>query len=143
MGQKTVIAIPDVAAFPVEAKHNDCSKGIMHADDQHESSVFRVKPGGFVPSHLHSRVYDLFIGIQGRVDITYEGQQGHGCVALTAGAFCSMPPGVRHEVRNNSRDADAVFIIVHAPNTGYDFIPVDLRNTGAATAPAEDEHVRA
>ena len=143
MGQKAVIAIPDVAAFPVEAKHNDCSKGIMHADDHHESSVFRVKPGGFVQSHLHSRVYDLFIGIEGQVDITYEGQQGHGCVALKSGAFCSMPPGVRHEVRNNNSDADAVFIIVHAPNAGYDFIPVELTQTRATVAPAEEKHVRA
>ena len=142
MGQKAVVSVADVAAFPVEARHNACSKGVMHADDQHESSVFRVKPGGFVPSHLHSRVYDLFIGIQGQVDITYEGQQGHGCVELKAGAFCSMPPGVRHEVRNNGRE-DAVFIIVHAPNTGYDFIPVDLRKTGASTSQTEGEHVRA
>ena len=141
MGQKAVVAVADVGAFPVEARHNDCSKGVMHADDQHESSVFRVKPGGFVPSHLHSRVYDLFIGIEGQVDITYEGQQGDGRIALKAGAFCSMPPGVRHEVRNNGR-TDAVFILVHAPNTGYDFIPVELRSSGVAAAVA-DQHVRA
>lgn len=132
MGQKAVVSVDDVTAFPVVVRHNDCSKGIMHADDQHESSVFRVQPGGFVPGHLHSRVYDLFIGMEGQVDITYEGQQGDGCVALKAGSFCSMPPGVRHEVRNKSAERDAVFILIHAPNSGYDFIPVDFKEAVVA-----------
>ena len=133
MGQKTVVSVENVAAFPCEARHNGCSKGVMHADDQHESSVYHVKPGGFIPIHLHSRVYDLFIGIKGRVDITYEGQQGSGRVALSAGSFCSMPPGVRHEVRNNSATDEAVFFLVHAPNAGYDFIPVEFKNADLIT----------
>jgi mannose-6-phosphate isomerase-like protein (cupin superfamily) len=141
MGQKAVVSVADITAFPAEARHNNCSKGIMHADDHQESSVYRVKPGGFVPSHLHSRVYDLFIGVQGQVDITYEGQQGDGCVALKPGAFCSMPPGVRHEVRNNSSETEAVFILVHAPNSGYDFIPVDMKRSAAAAMPTAGEHV--
>lgn len=132
MSQKAVVSVGDVTVFPGEARHNDCSKGVMHVDDQHESSVYHVKPGGYIQSHLHSRVYDLFIGIRGQVDITYEGPQGNDCVALTAGSFCSMPPGVRHEVRNNNTKHEAVFILVHAPNAGYDFIPVEFKKASAA-----------
>jgi mannose-6-phosphate isomerase-like protein (cupin superfamily) len=72
-------------------------------------------------------VFDLFIGISGCSDITYEGQQGDGLVRLKANSFCSMPPGVRHEVRNTSTTEDAVFLVIHAPNAGYDFIPVEFR----------------
>src|ERR1051326_8395738 len=108
MGQKAVVAVASVAEFPVELRHNDCYKGVISADDQHESSVFRVAPGGFVEAHLHSRVYDIFIGVKGQVDIAYEGQQGNGCVALKPGGLCSMAPGVRHEVRNNATHGDAI-----------------------------------
>lgn len=135
MGQKTVVAVENVAGFPVEDRHNDCLKGIISADDEHESSVFRVRPGGFVPAHLHTRVYDIFVGVEGQVDITYEGQQGNGCVALKPGGLCSMPPGVRHEVRNNSTHNDAVFILIHAPSAGYDFIPAALKQQTHSTAP--------
>ena len=134
MGQQAVVAVENVASFPVEFKHNACSKGIMALDDAHESSVFRVRPGGFVPTHLHSRVYDVFVGVQGQVDITYEGQQGDGVFALKQGGLCSMPPGVRHEVRNNSKVDDAVFILIHAPNAGYDFVPVEFKRHPAADA---------
>ena len=133
MGQQAVVAVDNVASFPVEPRHNACSKGIIAVDDAQESSVFRVKPGGFVPTHLHSRVYDVFVGVQGQVDITYEGQQGDGVFALRQGGLCSMPPGVRHEVRNNKSE-DAVFILIHAPNAGYDFVPVEFKKRQAAPA---------
>ena len=44
MGQKAVVAVENVAGFPVEYRHNDCLKGLISVDDQHESSVFRVRP---------------------------------------------------------------------------------------------------
>ena len=132
MGQKALVAVENVAAFPVEARHANCFKGVIAVDDQHESSVLRVKPGGCIPTHLHSRIYDIFVGVEGQVDITYEGQQGDGCIALKPGGLCSMPPGVRHEVRNNSKDREAVFILIHAPNTGYDFIPAEFKQMRSA-----------
>jgi quercetin dioxygenase-like cupin family protein len=99
MGQETVVTVENVANFPVEAKHNQCSKGIIVADHAQESSVFRVKPGGFVQTHPHSRVYHGLIGIQGQADITYEDQQGSGVFALKPGGLCSVSPGARPHVQ--------------------------------------------
>lgn len=136
MGQQAVVTVGDVKAFPGEQRHNGCSKGIMHAGEEAEVSVFVVKPGGGVPVHLHSRSHDLFIGISGEVEILYEGQQGSGKVALGARAFCSMPPGVRHEVRNANATQEAVFIMIHAPQAGYDFVRVPFKVHHSAFAPA-------
>jgi len=52
--------------------------------------------------------------------------------ALKPGAFCSMPPGVRHEVSNPSKTDEALFLIVHASHDGYDYVPVPFRETEAA-----------
>lgn len=39
---------------------------------------------------------------------------GNGLFVLKPGAFCSMPPGVRHEVSNPSKTNEAFFLLVHA-----------------------------
>jgi hypothetical protein len=43
-----------------------------------------------VPVHLHSRVYDMFFGVKGVLEIRYEGQHGHGTFELRPGAFCAV-----------------------------------------------------
>lgn len=132
MAQLPVITIADVTAVSGEARHRSCTKAVLHQDDPAETSVFRVKPGGAISTHLHSRVFDLFIGVAGRVDITYEGQEGSGCFKLKRNSFCRMPPGVRHEVRNPSKNEEAVFVLIHAPSAGYDFIPVKFKRKPAS-----------
>ena len=127
MAQLAVTAVEDMTAVTGEARHDLCTKAVLSEQGPEQSAVFRLKPGGVIPSHLHSRVHDLFVGVAGRAEITYEGQQGSGVVMLKPGAFCDMPPGVRHEVRNASSTEDAVFLLVHAPWEGYDNIPVELR----------------
>ena len=105
----------------------------MHEDGAVQSAVFRVAPGSGVPRHLHSRVYDIFVGIKGLLEIRYEGQHGNGIFELRPGAFCAMPPGVKHEVYNPGAE-EAYFFIVHAPHEGYDFVPVDFRHLQPALA---------
>ena len=78
-----------------------------------------------------AQLFDLLVGIAGCADITCEGLQGNGVAKLRANSFCSMPPGVRHEERNISPAEDAVFMVMHAPNEGYDFIPVEFRTATA------------
>ena len=131
MAQLAVTVVEDMTAVAGEARHDLCTKAILSEQGPEQSAVFRLKPGGVIPSHLHSRVHDLFIGVAGCADITYEGQKGSGVVRLKPKVFCDMPPGVRHEVRNNSKTEDAVFLLVHTPWEGYDFIPVELRKTPA------------
>ena len=127
MAQLPVTIVEDMTAVAGEARHDLVTKAVLSEQGPEQSAVFRLKPGGVIPSHLHSRVHDLFVGVAGLAEITYEGQHGSGVVALKPGAFCDMPPGVRHEVRNHSATEDAVFLLVHAPWEGYDNIPVELR----------------
>jgi len=136
MGQEAVVYVSNMSEVAGEPRPaTGSAKGLLHASDEAEASVFHLEPGGGVPVHLHSRVYDLFVGIAGEIEIAYEGQQGSGRVMLTPGAFCSMPPGVRHEVRNTSTTEKAVFYLVHAPQTGYDNIRVPFRHFASAFPP--------
>jgi mannose-6-phosphate isomerase-like protein (cupin superfamily) len=127
MAQLPVTIIEDMTAVTGEGRHAGCTKAVLSEHDAEQSAVFRLSPGGVIPSHLHSRVFDLFVGVSGCADITYEGQMGSGVFRLRPNSFCAMPPGVRHEVRNNSGTEDAVFLLVHAPYEGYDYIPVAFR----------------
>ena len=127
MAQLPVIHVKDITAIDGEARHSGCTKAVLCEHDAAQTSVFRLSPGGLIQTHLHSRVFDLFLGVSGCVDITYEGQQGDGHIRLQPDSFCSMPPGVRHEVRNTSAREEAVFLLIHAPQAGYDFIPVSFR----------------
>ena len=132
MAQLPVTIIEDVTKVAGEARHAGCTKAVLHEHDAAQTALFRLSPGGVIQTHLHSRVFDLFVGVSGCLDITYEGQQGSGVMHLRPNSFCSMPPGVRHEVRNNSAAEDGVFMLIHAPYEGYDFIPVDFRKASAA-----------
>ncbi len=127
MGQQAVVTVNDITQIDFAARRPGCEKGVIHEDGAVQSAVFRVAPGSGVPRHLHSRVYDLFVGVKGVLEIRYEGQQGHGLFELKPGAFCAMPPGVRHEVFNPSKTDEAFFLIVHAPHDGYDFVPVEFK----------------
>ena len=136
MAQLPVIIVEDMTKAAGEARHSGCTKAVLSEHGEEQTSVYRVAPGGVIQSHLHSRVFDLFVGLKGCVDITYEGQQGSGVVRLKPNAFCGMPPGVRHEVRNNSATEDAMFLLVHAPWDGYDFIPVAFKSKTAKASAA-------
>ncbi len=127
MAQLPVKIVEDITAVAGEGRAAGVSKAVLSEHGEEQTAVFRLKPGGVIESHLHSRVFDLFFGLAGCADITYEGQQGSGVARLKANVYCGMPPGVRHEVKNNSTTEDAVFILVHAPYEGYDFIPVEFR----------------
>ncbi len=126
MSQQAVVQVDDITKIDFASRRPGCDKGIMHEDGAVQTAVFRVAPGSGVPRHLHSRVYDLFVGVKGLLEIRYEGQQGHGIFELKPGAFCAMPPGVRHEVFNPSTSDEAFFLIVHAPHEGYDFVRVEF-----------------
>lgn len=128
MGQHPLVTIEDMTRITFDTRRPGCDKGVLHEDGPVQSAVFRVAPGSGVPRHLHSRVYDLFVGLKGMLEIRYEGQHGHGVFELRPGAFCAMPPGVRHEVFNPSATEEAFFLIVHAPHEGYDFVPVEFRH---------------
>lgn len=138
MAQQPVCFVGNVAAIEGEMRPTRCSKTILHETAEAETSLFHVLPGGGVPVHLHSRVYDLFVGIAGEVEIAYEGQHGQAVVKLGAGAFCAMPPGVRHEVRNVSASEEARFLLVHAPQAGYDNIRVPFKALASIFPPAAE-----
>ncbi len=132
MSQQATVAVEDITKIPFEERRAGCAKGVLQEDAPAQTSVFRVGPGSGVPTHLHSQVYDLFVGVKGEVEIRYEGEHGSGTFVLKPGAFCSIPPGVRHEVSNPSTTQEAFFLLVHASHEHYDYVPVAFRATEAA-----------
>ena len=97
-----------------------------------QTAVYRVTPGSGVPTHLHARVYDLFVGMKGEVEIRYEGQHDSGVLVLKSGALCRMPPAVRHEISNPSKTDEACFLLVQASQEGFDYTPAPFRTIEAA-----------
>ncbi len=132
MNQKSVITADDITNIAFKELRPGCEKGVLQEDAPAQTSVFRVQPGSGVPTHLHSQVYDLFVGVKGNIEIRYESQHGNGLFVLKPGAFCSMPPGVRHEVSNPSNTDEAFFLLVHASYEGCDDVLAPFRSTQPA-----------
>jgi len=132
MSQKSVITVEDITSIALEERRTGCEKGMLHEDAPVQTAVYRVKPGSGVPTHLHARVYDLFVGLKGEVEIRYEGQQDSGVFVLKSGAFCRLPPGVRHEISNPSKTDETVFLLVQASQEGFDYVPAPFRTIEAA-----------
>jgi mannose-6-phosphate isomerase-like protein (cupin superfamily) len=127
MSQKPVITVEDITNISLEERRPGCEKGVLHEDAPVQTAMYRVQPGSGVPTHLHARVYDLFVGVKGDVEIRYEGQHGNGVFVLKPGAFCRMPPGVRHEISNPSKTDEACFLLVQASLEGFDYVPASFR----------------
>ena len=132
MSQKPAITVEDITNIALDERRPGCEKGMLHEDAPVQTAVYHVKPGSGVPTHLHARVYDVFGGIKGDVEIRYEGQHGNGVFVLKPGGFCRLPPGVRHEVSNPSKTEDACFLLVQASREGFDYVPAPFRTMEAA-----------
>jgi mannose-6-phosphate isomerase-like protein (cupin superfamily) len=115
--------VRDISALAGDPVHTSSSKALVHQVDAAETSLFRVRPGGRIAAHVHSKVWDLFIGVSGEGEIEYQDDGGTKRVDLLSNSFCGMPPGVKHEVRNRSDSYELVFILIHAPYEGYDHVP--------------------
>ena len=132
MSQKPVITVEDITNIALEARRPGCEKGMLHEDGPVQTAVYRVQPGTGVSTHLHARVYDLFLGVKGEVEIRYEGQRGNGVFVLKPGAFCRMRPGVRHEISNPSKTDEACLLLVQASHEGFDYVLAPFRTIEAA-----------
>jgi quercetin dioxygenase-like cupin family protein len=124
MNQIPVIAIGDITNIAFAEIRPGCAKGVLQEDAVSQTGVFRIQPGSGVPAHLHSRTCDLFVGVKGELELRYEGQNGSGVFVLKPGAFCSMPPGVQHEVLNPSKTDEAFFLLVHTLYQDFDVVPI-------------------
>jgi mannose-6-phosphate isomerase-like protein (cupin superfamily) len=132
MSQKPIITVEDITNITLEERRPGCEKGMLHEDAPVQTAVYRVQPGSGVPTHVHAKVYDIFIGVKGNVEIRYEGQHGNGVFVLRPGAFCRMPPGVRHEISNPSKTDEACFLLVQASHEDFDYVPASFRTIDAA-----------
>ncbi|HSL78287.1 MAG TPA: cupin domain-containing protein, partial [Pseudolabrys sp.] len=102
MSEKPVVIVEDITNIPLQERRPGCEKGMLHEDALVQTAVYRVQPGSGVPTHFHAQVYDIFVGVKGNLEIRYEGHHGNNVFVLKPGAFCRMPPGVRHELSNPS-----------------------------------------
>lgn len=132
MSQKPVITVEEITQIALQERRPGCEKGVLHEDAPVQTAVYRVQPGSGVPTHLHARVHDLFIGMKGQLEIRYEGEDGNGTFVLKPGGVCRMPPGVRHELSNPSKTEETVFLLVQASQQGFDYVPAAFRTIEAA-----------
>jgi mannose-6-phosphate isomerase-like protein (cupin superfamily) len=132
MSQKPVVTVEDITNIALEERRPGCEKGVLHEDTPVQTAMYRVQPGSGVPTHEHVQVYDLFIGVKGVLEIRYEGECGNGVFLLKPGAFCRIPPGVRHELSNPSKTDEGFFLLVQASNEDFDYVPVPFRTIEAA-----------
>jgi mannose-6-phosphate isomerase-like protein (cupin superfamily) len=132
LAPNSVITVEAITKIAFKELRPGCEKGVLQENARAQTGVFRVQPGSGVPAHLHSRVQDLFIGVTGELEIRYEGQLGNGLFVLKAGGFCSVPPGVRHEVFNRSNTDEAFFLLVHASYRAFNKLPAPFRAIEAA-----------
>ena len=127
MSREPVITVEDITNVALEKRRPGCEKGVIHEDAPVQTAVYRVQPGSGVPSHLHARGYDLFIGVKGDLEIRYEGEAGNGVFVLKPAAFCRIPPGVRHELSNPSKTDETIFLLVQASQEDFDYVPAPFR----------------
>jgi mannose-6-phosphate isomerase-like protein (cupin superfamily) len=132
MPEKPVINVENITAFALKGRRPGCEKGILHDDAPVQTAIYRVQPDSGVPTHLHGQVYDLFIGVRGNLEIRYESEFGNGVFVLKPGAFCRVPPGVRHELSNPSKTDETWFLLVQATHAEFDYIPAPFCTTEAA-----------
>ena len=116
-----VVSYPDLRALPFESRRPGYARALLHRDRGSRALVLRLQPGGRVPAHRHSSVLDLFIGLEGAIEIGWSGKR----MKIQPGGVCRIPPGVRHEVFNPSAGQDAYCVLLHAGPGPFDFVQED------------------
>jgi mannose-6-phosphate isomerase-like protein (cupin superfamily) len=122
MERAKVVRVADVLTKERSKVHENCSKAVLHQVPESETSLFSVNPGQKLATHLHTRTWDLFFVVSGLGEILYKGKRGSDTIPMPERAFCAMPPGCEHEVRNLSATEPFSFLLIHAPWQGYDFV---------------------
>jgi mannose-6-phosphate isomerase-like protein (cupin superfamily) len=124
MKSPDIVVVPDVLAEAGSSTHGHCSKAVLHQVPEAETSLFTVNPGQCLAMHLHTRTWDLFFVVSGQGEIRCGGNAGDVTIPMPARAFCAIPPGREHEVRNLSATDPFSFLMIHTPWQGYDHIRI-------------------
>src|ERR687888_197885 len=78
---------------------------------------FRYAPGEKGPdAHVHHHHTDAFYVLEGELEVSLGPERQ--TVRATPASFAAAPPDVVHTFRNAS-DADAIFLNLHAPASGF------------------------
>jgi mannose-6-phosphate isomerase-like protein (cupin superfamily) len=117
-----VIAVSDVLAEAASNTHGHCSKAVLHQVAEAETSLFSVSAGQLLAMHRHTQTWDLFFAVSGLGEIRYRDKSGAATIPMPVRAFCAVPPGCEHEVRNLSATEPFSFLMIHTPWEGYDHI---------------------
>lgn len=84
----------------------------------------RMPAGTTEVRHFHHRARQFFFVLEGVLTI----EQGDACHALEAGHGLEVPPGVVHEVRNESGEAVRFLVVSHPPSHGdREIVPRNAR----------------
>ncbi len=108
------MALPTVPTSIADAPHyvwgNDCDG--WHLVRARDLSVIqeRMPPGAAEELHWHARARQFFYVVEGVVTIDIEGERH----LLDRGGGVEIPPGVAHQVRNET-DTPVAFLVVSTP----------------------------
>jgi len=87
----------------------------------------RVPPGQREVMHHHATSYQFFYILRGDATIVIGGE----CTALREGEGLEVPPGTRHQFRNDS-DGDVLFLVFSAPPSHGDRVVTEETSTPGA-----------
>ncbi len=82
---------------------------LLKSDAQHVIQE-RMPPGTSEKMHHHQRAYQLFYVLRGELVMRFES----GSQTIDSGQCISIPPGTRHQARNES-NGDVEFLVISCP----------------------------
>ena len=74
--------------------------------------VFTIEPGGYTPKHSHPWEHEILV-IKGKGTVFTDcAAAGEGSREVEPGMALFVPPGALHQLSNNSREENFVFVCV-------------------------------
>ncbi len=123
MPEPRVRVIADLLDLPFEDKHINAGKALIHQTDAVQVQVYVLRPLGGIPSHLHSKSWDISIVLDGLIEAAHLEDGLLRTSLCRRGGVTVVPPGIVHAVTNPSQTEPATFLLIQSPSKDFDFLP--------------------
>ena len=114
--------IPDLAALAYMDRHAGAHYAPVHRTDEVQIGIYMLDPGGSIPSHRHSKSWDIALVLEGEIEVRIDRGADTCMVRCAVHAINLVPPGVVHTIRNPSTDTPARFLLAQSPSRDFDFL---------------------
>lgn len=117
-----VRSISDFSELNYEDKHILARKALVHQTDDVQVNVYVLQPGGRIPSHQHSRSWDISVVMEGEIEVRFSSDGETKTLQCKRQAINMVPPGTVHEILNPSAAEPANFLLIQSPSKSFDFV---------------------